>query len=427
MLFLSLTFINCKNTMKNESNNNFESDSISEDYIDLAAKTDKINFTHETDINRLKLMSGELNSFAFELYLKLIIENPNLVYSPYSLSTALAMTYVGSSGKTQKEMSKILHFNQDKEIFNKDYSGLSKNVTGDKYVKFYSANALWLDLPWKEKFSEKYLQLAKTYYDSEINGINLSNAEKAAKTINTWVEGKTNKKIKDLLKADDLRGARLVLTNALYYKAKWHSEFEKESTRDANFHLLDDTKIISKFMWDESYHKYYENKEVKLLELPYQGKNYSMVFVLPNNNKGLIQLEKSLSYKKIEEWMDKMKGNEVKVKIPKFRINQQIGLVETLEAMGMKEAFNQINADFSDMTKKKELLYISKIIQQVFIQVDEKGTEAAAATAVVMTEGMVEEEEKPKEFYADHPFIYFIKENNTNTILFLGRMSRPEY
>jgi serine protease inhibitor len=366
------------------------------------------------------------NAFAFALYGQLRNRNGNLFFSPESISTALAMAYAGARGSTASEMAKTLHFTLPQQHLNPAMGALLSdlNAVHDGY-QLTVANSLWAQQGYT--FLDNFLQLLKTDYGAGLNQVDFKGATEAARlTINRWVEQKTQDKIKDLLQPGTLApSTRLVLTNAIYFKGDWQTQFDKAQTRDEDFYPSQaQTKKVA-FMHRESSFSYFDGGAFQLLEIPYKSKELSLVVLLPKDRSGLAALEQSLTASNTQQWLSQVvQRDKVIVALPKFKSTQQFELGGTLGAMGMAQAFSG-SADFSGMTGKRDLA-ISDVIHKAYIEVNEEGTEAAAATAVgfraLAMRGPVEQ---PPVFRADHPFIFLIRDNRSSSILFMGRMADP--
>ncbi len=363
------------------------------------------------------------NKFALELYQKLQSQQGNLFLSPYSISTALAMTYAGARNQTAEQMAKTLDFPID-ERFHKTFGEIIKqlNTSGQKGAfELVVANALWGQKDYK--FLPDYLALVKTDYDGNLEQVDfVTQTEAVRKTINEWVERKTKDKIKDLIKPGVVdRLTRLVLTNAIYFKGKWAKQFKPESTQDAPFTLLNGEKITIPMMSQKEHFGYTEINDIQLLELPYKGDSLSMVVLLPRRLDGVKDLEKQLNADNLAVWLGNIRKREVLVFLPRFKMTSEFELAQILGEMGMPDAFSG-NADFSGMTGNRDL-FISAVVHKAFVDVNEEGTEAAAATGVVMR--LTSVEAPPPVFRADHPFIFLIRDNHTGSILFIGRVANP--
>jgi serpin B len=375
--------------------------------------------------DRTSVVEGN-NAFAFALYGQLRNRNGNLFFSPESISTALAMAYAGARGNTASEMAKTLHFTLPQPQLNPAMGALLSdlNAVHDGY-QLTVANALWAQQGYN--FLDTFLQLLKTDYGAGLNQVDFKGATEAARvTINRWVEQKTQDKIMDLLQPGTLApSTRLVLTNAIYFKGDWQTQFDKAQTRDEDFYPSQTQTKKLAFMHREDGLNYFDGGTFQLLELPYKNKELSLIVLLPKDRSGLPALEQSLTAASTQQWLSQVvQRDKVIVALPKFKSTQQFELGGTLGAMGMAEAFSG-SADFSGMTGKRDLA-ISDVIHKAYIDVNEEGTEAAAATAVgfraLAMRGPVEQ---PPVFRADHPFIFLIRDNRSSSILFMGRMADP--
>jgi len=363
------------------------------------------------------------NEFAFDLYGQLRTHDGNLFFSPYSVSTALAMTYAGARGQTAEQMAKTLHFNLEQDRLPAAYARLVKTMNADSQKRAYQlrvANALWGQQGYP--FLPSFLKLAADSYGAGLHEVNFKAIEAARHTINAWVEKETNDKIKDLIPAGVLRAdTRLVLTNAIYFKGAWTSPFKKNLTRDDAFFTAADKKTTVPMMNQTGSFKYLDQADFQALELPYEGKDLSLVVLLPKKVDGLADLEKKLTAASLKAWTSKMHPDEVKVSLPKFKLTEEVQLQDTLARMGMPAAFQPEAADFSGMDGDKDL-FISAVLHKAFVDVNEEGTEAAAATGVVAAPAAIR---LTTTFRADHPFVLLIQDKRSGSILFLGRVANP--
>lgn len=366
------------------------------------------------------------NEFAFDLYSEFKSDIGNIFFSPYSISTALAMTYEGAKGETANEMRAVLHIPEDPSIRMYAFSMIYNEINrADKKYKLSTANALWAQKDYL--FLDEYTNNVETYYGGKVTNLDfVTETEKSRQIINTWVEGQTNDKIKDLIPQGVVNAlTRLVLTNAIYFKGTWAMQFDEKNTVDEDFTTSSGqtSKVpMMRLTGDDAKYNYAETSEAQILEMPYDGNDLSMLILLPNEN-NLNVLEESLNSEKISEFKSALRETRVDVYIPKFKFETKYFMVETLKNMGMPTAFTYA-ADFSGMDGTKNL-YIADVIHQAFVEVNEEGTEAAAATAVVMQDEADSIEPKIPIFRADHPFLFIIQQKKTGNILFLGRVSDP--
>jgi serpin B len=364
-------------------------------------------------------------AFALDLYQELKDTKGNLFFSPYSISTALAMTYAGARENTAKQMADVLHFPSGQNEVHPAFGQLEtllNDVQGKGDIQLNVANSLWPQESYP--FLEEYLALVKKYYGVVITPLDYQRAaEKARKIINQWVEEKTKDKIKNLIQPGILDAlTRLVLVNAIYFKGNWASQFDEKRTKEDTFYQLSGKTIQTPLMAQEQEFAYGEKAFLQVLELPYLGESLSMIVLLPKEKDGLPELEKQLTAANLRMWTSGLRKQKVKVFLPRFKMTSQFSLAKTLAALGMRDAFNPNKANFSGMDGRLNWLYIGAVLHKAFVDVNEEGTEAAAATAVVMKIRMAPQ---LPTFRADHPFIFLIRENTTGSILFLGRVMDP--
>ena len=364
------------------------------------------------------------NKFTFDLYSELDkSEGGNIFYSPYSISAALAMTYEGARGQTANEIKSVFHFPESSTLrpkFAAIYNGINK---GTKDYELRTGNALWVQQDYP--LLQDYTSRVESFYGGKAANLDfVGETEKSRQTINSFIEEQTNDKIKDLIPSGVLNSlTRLVLTNAIYFKGTWEWEFDKSDTREQDFKITPTNVVKTPMMYmkpDKAAFNYADTEDLQILELPYKGEKISMLILLPTEN--LDAIEPSLTIEKLEEWKSKMQETKLDaIYMPKFEFDTKYFMSDTLSNLGMPTAFTWPGADFSGMDGTNNL-YISSVIHQAFVKVDEKGTEAAAATAVVGTFGTA----MPRNiFRADHPFIFLIQEKGTGNILFLGKVVDP--
>lgn len=378
-------------------------------------------------MSQTKTLVRENNSFALDLYQQLRQEEGNLFFSPFSISTALAMTYAGARNETAAAMAQVLHFSEDGEQLHKNFATILRDVQTECGQQVSIANRLWAQEG--INFLEEFVNITKNQYQAPIAEVDfISESSQARQKINNWVAAQTQEKIQELIAEGMLNvDTRLVLTNAIYFKGDWALPFREDNTRETAFTISPDREIKVPMM----YHfkvglPYARLPELQVLELPYVEEKLSMVVLLPKAVDGLAALEKQLTPEKLDKWLsslDFVQGG-VQVWLPKFQMTSEFQMKETLSQMGMGFAFSQ-QADFSGMNGKSDDLLISEVVHKAFVDVNEKGTEAAAATGVVMA--MRSMPVAPQEiFRADRPFLFLIRENKSGSILFLGRVTTPQ-
>lgn len=385
-------------------------------------------------------------AFACDLYQKLSTDKGNLFLSPYSISTALAMTYAGARGDTATQMAATLHFDQPAEKLHGAFKSMADGLTGEAGKKAYElsvANALWGQKGMT--LQKEFVDLTAANYGAGLRDVDFVGATEAARTtINTWVEQQTHDKIKELIKPGILDNmTRLVLTNAIYFKGQWEKAFDKKATSDAPFTLAVPAdqktpapKVNVPLMYQKGKFNLYQTDGLQVLELLYKGGDLSMVLILPtepqNRNATPMQLwrleayadlEKSITPAQLDAWLKAARLQEVQVYLPRFTVTKEFSLADTLKSLGMTDAFSG-KADFSGMTGTKDL-FISAVIHKAFVDVNEEGTEAAAATAVAVAAKNGHSTPTPT-FRADHPFLFLIRDVRSGSVLFMGRLMDPK-
>src|SRR3989338_529432 len=378
------------------------------------------------------------NKFAFNLYAELDkSQNENIFYSPYSISAALAMTYEGAKGQTADEIKSVFHF-PESSILKPNFAAIYNDINGgNKAYMLKTGNALWVqqDSP----LIQDYTHRVESFYGGKAANVDfVKETEKSRQTINTFIEEQTNNKIKDILPQGSLNAlTRLVITNAIYFKGKWEWEFDKSDTREQDFKITSTDTVKAQMMSmdnEKARFNYADLEKLQILELPYKGEKISMLVLLPKQGEdydietgeviisGYTLDDIELSSEKLNEYKAQMKETKLdSILIPKFEFYSKYALNENLKALGMLAAFNANLADFSGMTTT-EKLFIDLVAHQAYIKVDEEGTEAAAATAVVIRATLFNPENR---FVANHPFIFIIQERETGNILFMGRVINP--
>jgi serpin B len=373
----------------------------------------------------LERMIESNNTFSVDLYLQLKETEGNLFFSPYSVSTALAMTYAGARAQTADHMAKALHFALNPEELGSCFHELQNrlNAAQKKHeVELHVANSLWPQKGYP--FLTAYIDMITRQYNAPVTPLDYVKArEQARVTINRWVEKKTGNRIKELIGRGTLdRLTILVLVNAIYFKGTWLIPFDKSQTKEAPFVMPDGRQVRVSLMYRKGRFRYGESKHSQIIELPYGVNSLSMFVVLPRHVKGLAALERGLSMERLKKWTASLQRKEVKVHLPKFNITWGTrDLKLFLKKLGMHDPFVLGKADFSGMTRA-EPICISLVLHKAFVDVNEEGTEAGAATAVAarrLNGG------KRYTFRADHSFLFFIRDNKTGAVLFMGRVVRP--
>lgn len=374
---------------------------------------------------------SEVNgTFALNLLKKLGEDNSkNVFFSPMSISSALAMVFMGAKGNTAAQMVQALSLSKSGgggEDVHQSFQLLLTEVnrTGTQYL-LRTANRLFGEKTYD--FNSSFKDACHKFYQAEMEELDFIKAtEEARKHINTWVADKTEGKITDLLPPNSVNQLTcLVLVNAIYFKGNWDNQFNKELTKERPFKVSKNEKKPVQMMFKKSTFNMTYIGEIftKILVLPYVSKELNMIIMLPDENVDLETVEKALTYEKFKDWTrpDMMDEEEVEVSLPRFKLEENYDMENVLRALGMTDAFEQNAADFSGMSPRGDL-FLSKVMHKAFVEVNEEGTEAAAATAAIM---MLRCVRITPRFCADHPFLFFIQHSKTKAILFCGRVSSP--
>ena len=374
------------------------------------------------------LVAGN-SEFAFDLYRTLRVEDGNLFYSPYSISLALAMTYSGARGETAQQMANTLHFLLSQDHLHPAFNSLDIELgergegaegKDDEGFRLNMVNAIWGQEDYQ--FLTTFLDLLAENYGAGLRTLDFVNAPEESRTIiNNWVSDQTEGRIEDLIPQGIISAlTRLVLTNAIYFNAAWQYPFSEDMTKDGTFYLLDGGEVTVPMMRQTESFGYNEGDGYQAVELPYDGRELSMVILLPQAGR-LETFEGTLDAGQVEAIVNGMETRPVSLTMPRFEFKASLSLKEILAAMGMPVAFSEL-ADFSGMTGNRDL-FISDVVHQAFVSVDEAGTEAAAATAVIMS--LTSVPEAPVSVTVDRPFIFLIRDIETDTIIFMGRVINP--
>jgi serpin B len=363
-------------------------------------------------------------AFALDLYRQLREQQEgNLFCSPYSVSTALAMTWAGARTETEQQMAQALRLTLDQDGLHPAYRDLAGQLDErgeSEAIDLTIANRLWGQVG--DPFLPDFIDLVQRDYAGGFEELDfITNADRARRTINDWVERQTRDRIKDLLQPGDIDASTtLVLTNAVYFKGDWSTQFDPDHTRDGRFFSAPDTAVTTPLMQISDTFGYFENDELQLLELPYEGEELSMVVLLPRTRDGLAALEQALTDDNLSDWLAGARRRAIDVTLPRFEMTSRFSLKDTLSAMGMGIAFTD-RADFTGLNSSGDI-FLADVIHKAWVKVNEEGTEAAAATAVV---GIKSSIEMNPSFRADHPFVFMIRDRATGSILFLGRVVDP--
>ncbi|HYX09808.1 MAG TPA: serpin family protein [Bacteroidales bacterium] len=390
--------------------------------------TNKSGDANSSEKNNFEGIAERNNAFAFALFSRLEEKDENLFFSPYSITSALAMTYEGAAGKTADEMSEVMRFISNKKENSIGFQQLNSSLEhakGDN-TELNIANAVWLQKDFD--ILPGYLQNVENYFDAPVKKLSFLNEEaieNSRQEINNWIANETRDKIKDLIQPGVLSQlTRMILTNAIYFKAGWQHPFSAAETEKGPFYTYNQEETTCDFMHQTGRFRYFADENFQIAEMPYDNGNYSMAIILPARDKSTSIISKNINSKLLDSLLKSATSKRVKLIIPKFKLTSTLQPGQTLSGMGMQQAFSK-DADFSGINGKKNL-YIDAIVHKAFVGVEEKGTEAAASTAVVMSlKSAMTEEPEPVTFKADHPFLFVIRERSTGCIIFMGKLSDP--
>ncbi|CAI5682633.1 unnamed protein product [Oreochromis niloticus] len=382
----------------------------------------------------MSAVSSSNNDFALELFRTLSQTNPagNIFVSPLSIISALAMVYLGAKGDTAAQMAQALSFSSGEGV-HADFQKLNADINSPSASYILKlANRLYGENT--AHFLPDFLEATQKYYQADLKAVDFIGAPEACRAeINSWVEQQTENKIKDLLKPGTVsKYTRLALVNAVYFKGNWSNRFDEANTEEMPFKVKQNETVPVQMMYqrEELPYNYIPDHDLQILELPYVGEELSMFILLPKESSDgsdpLLKLEKELTQERLNEWTDRknMKTHlQILVYLPKFKLEENYDLSETLGKLGMKDVFSAGRADLSGMNGERGL-FLSTVAHKAFVEVNEEGTEAAAMIYFpVITGGAC----KPDtHFRADHPFLFFIRHNETKSILFFGRFSSPQ-
>ncbi|MHC4964689.1 MAG: serpin family protein [Planctomycetota bacterium] len=374
--------------------------------------------------DQAELVRGN-TQFALDLYAKLCSDSAGNVFcAPQCISTALAMTYAGARAETAEEMARTLHFDLGQDRQHAAFAALaealahtSDEAEGDS--RFTIANRLWGQEG--EPFLPSYLETIRTHYAGGFETVDFRSApENARLRINDWTAQQTADRIKELFRRGEIDATTvLALVNAIHFKGTWRTQFDPQRTRDGDFHVPGQEAAVVPMMNLTADLGYGETDLFQAVSLPYEGQRLEMVVLLPARRDGLADLEAALTAGNLESWLGRLRKQTVRVSLPRFSTRSRFELSRTLVEMGMPSAFSGA-ADFSGMNGRPHDLFISIIVHEAFIDVDEQGTEAAAATGVAMKRGG-----GPPAFVADHPFLFLIRDRESGSVVFLGRIVQP--
>jgi serpin B len=367
------------------------------------------------------------NQFALDLYARLRPPDGNLFFSPYSVHKTLTIAYAGARGDTAREMAAVLHFLPGRGDPHRAYREARKllNQKADRRgVQLALSANLWGQRG--NRFEKSFLKLLEDCYGAGLQEVDFTAPEAARRTINAWAEKQTNHKIRELFPEGTIKlTTRLVLASAIYFKGDWARAFPRSGTRNEPFWLDARRTVQAPLMSQTGEFGYFADEQLQVLELPYVGRDLAMVVLLPRRRDGLADLEKALTADRLAAWLGKLRAQKVEVSLPRFKLTGEFSLGDTLAALGMKRAFVSGAADFGGMDGGREALFITAVRHRAFVEVNEEGTEAAAATGAAVGTLSAEPPAAVPVFRADHPFVFAVRDVRTGVLLFLGRVARP--
>lgn len=396
-------------------------------YSDQVLGSHSEDIALNTNYKDISSVIGANNKFCFDMF-RALTRDPqndgqNIFFSPFSILSALALANEGAQSVTKAEISSVLSLPKDDSVRRNGFYSIIKEINNpDTAITLKTANALWAEETYH--FRSDYIALADRYYAAKLNNLDfIKSPQQSAMEINSWIEERTDNKIQNLVRSDQLSDAKLIITNAIYFYGNWAEQFDSNKTSDDTFKTSPDTHIPVRMMHKrDADYKYTETADLQVLELPYKnnsGKKISMLIILPISF-NLSSAENILTIPQLSEIRRNLTEREVDVEIPKFTFSKEYQLKPLLSSLGMPTAFSR-DADFSGMDGTHNL-FISEVIHKSFIEVDEQGTKAAAATSVGMALVMAV---KGITFRADHPFIFVIQDADAGTIFFIGRVTNP--
>ncbi len=387
---------------------------LDETYLEPTKQNINKQNTNKNNFSGLVYKNAE---FAFDLYSKLKVEKGNIFFSPFSVSVLMAMLKAGAVGNTDHEISTVLHFDDDPKnssTFHNSFSALLQELNMNTFAdnEIYLANRLWLSTKFSAMFEKV---ITNNYFSSIGQGLDKN-------IINRWVFDQTKGKIKNLISNIPVL-SKILLTDAVYFKGQWVKKFDETYTKESDFYLLGGTEIKAMLMKNKGDFNFFKADYFSVLELPFIGRQLSMVLFLPDNPTDFWKMESSLGIKEVNQLSGFLQPEVVDICLPKFTINFSLSLKTTLMSMGLTKPFEPAKADFSGITKEYGV-FLHDVFHKAYISVDEEGTEAAAASAFVVAVGGASSG-KSYSFCANHPFVFFIKDNNTASIIFMGRVLDP--
>lgn len=380
------------------------------------------------DSNGIDMLIRQQSDFALDLYKHLGNQEGNLCFSPYGISASLAMAMAGGKGQTRKQMSEILRFPAEDNSIGALFSSMSSRIDGlnSQGSEIVISNSLWPQIGYEIR--PEYHDLLKNHFRVSTNSLDFSTKPlESARSINDWVFQQTGGRIKDIVSADTLNSStKMLIMNAISFKGQWAVKFDTSLTEKAPFFITQKRSIETSMMETTADFRHFRNSVCQGIEIPYVGNELSMCVLLPDNPDGIKVIEDELSTTNLRAWKDQLKLSRVLLHFPKFELQQSTELSKPLVSMGMRDAFDAGLADFTGIAPASiNGLYISSVIQNVRVEVNEEGTQASSTTASHVSDSLSAKAPEVTSFKVDRPFIFFIKDNVSGIILFMGRMTNP--
>ena len=368
------------------------------------------------------------NGFAVDFYREVSAGDGNIFFSPTSMFVAFSALYEGSRGNTTDQMQQVFGFEPDQQARHNATAHLMSSVNrDDPNATLEMANALWLAV-WFDPY-DSYVDAVRSVYLADVERVDFEDGSGSGgvKKINAWASEKTNGRIPEVLKQDDVdEDTALVITNSIYFKGTWATQFSKSDTRESDFWMDSTESVMADFMNVRSEFDYAKVDGAQMLRMPYEGGRLSMLAILPDGRDGMPGLDGTVSAMQIERWSQDMRPQEVIVSVPKFTTNTHYDLMEPLSSLGVTDVFEPDMADLLGIAyvPPDHYLYVTKAVHDAYVDVNEEGTEAAAVTTIAVTSEELLPPPPPR-FTADHPFIFIIQDDESGAILFMGRLSDP--
>ena len=364
------------------------------------------------------------NGFAIDFYKQISNDTDNHFFSSLSMYTAFSILYEGARGNTADELAETFGFETDDTIRHNDTAHMISSINrNDRHATLTMANALWI-AKWFSLY-DSYSGIAHDTYKSTAKTVDFTDPKDSVDRINKWAADNTNNKITEVITPNDVDDlTAMVINNAIYFKGTWLTQFLPENTKESDFWISETNNVTTNFMNMKDYFNYTKSDGAQVLKMPYKGDRLSMLVILPDERHGIKQLEENLSAEQIEKWKQELHSTDVSISMPKFKMNTNYDLIPPLKDLGISDVFNRELSNLTGIADTGDnRLFVTGANQAAFVDVNEEGTEAAAVTTIIAE--IVSVPPPPEYFIADHPFIFIIQDDESGTILFMGRMYYP--